>query len=64
MTTLLDRTTIQINGRKYRTEKHTNNSLQKVLGLKFNTPDVIFVHTRLTSDAQMKINRKPKQVQS
>ena len=34
MTTLHDRATInkQINGRKYRTEKQTNNSHQKVTG--------------------------------
>ena len=33
MTTLHDRTTIQINERTYRKEKHTNNSYQKVSGL-------------------------------
>ena len=33
-------------------------------GLKFNAPDVRFVYTRLTSDAQMKKVRKQKQVQA
>ena len=64
MTTLHDRTTIKTNWRKYRTEKQTNNSQQKVPGLKFNTLHVRFVHTRLTSDAQMKTVWWPKQVQS
>ena len=32
MTTLHDRITIQINGRTYRTEKHTHNIYQKVQG--------------------------------
>ena len=47
-----------MNGRTSRTEKHTNNNLQKVPDLKFIIPDVRFVHTRLTSDAQMKKVRK------
>ena len=54
MTTSHDSTTIQINRRTYKTEKHTNNSYQKVPVMLFNTPDARFVHTRLSCDAQIK----------